>query len=43
MLRDLIRKISSGMEQIRFKGMTVGLVDERGEIAIVIKEFHKMK
>lgn len=37
MLRDLIRKISSGMEQIRFKGMTVGLVDERGEIAASYK------
>lgn len=37
MLRDLIRKISSGMEQIHFKGMTVGLVDERGEIAASYK------
>ena len=37
MLRDLIRKISSGMDQIHFKGMTVGLVDERGEIAASYK------
>lgn len=37
MLRDLIRKISSGMEQIHFPGMTVGLVDERGEIAAMYK------
>lgn len=37
MLRDLIRKISSGMEQIHFRGITVGLVDERGEIAAMYK------
>ena len=32
-LRDIVRKISSGVEQINYKGITVGLVDERGEIA----------
>lgn len=37
MLRDLIRKISNGMEQINYKGITVGLVDERGEIAAMYK------
>ena len=37
MLRDLIRKISNGMEQINFKGITVGVVDERGEIAAMYK------
>lgn len=37
MLRDLIRKISTGMEQIHFQGITVGLVDERGEIAAMYK------
>ena len=37
MLRDLVRKISTGMEQIRFLGITVGLVDERGEIASMYK------
>lgn len=37
MLRDLIRKISSGMEQIHFNGISVGLVDERGEIAAMYK------
>lgn len=37
MLRDLVRKISNGMEQINFKGITVGLVDERGEIASMYK------
>ena len=36
-LRDLVRKISSGMEQINFKGITVGLIDERGEIAAMSK------
>lgn len=33
MLRDLVRKISNGMDGINFKGITVGVVDERGEIA----------
>ncbi len=37
MLRDLIRKISTGIEKINFKGLTVGLVDERGEIAAMYK------
>lgn len=37
MLRDLIRKISDGMEQIKFTGKTVGVVDERGEIAASYK------
>lgn len=37
MLRDLVRKISTGMEQINFEGITVGLVDERGEIASMYK------
>ncbi len=36
-LKDLVRKLSSGMEQINFKGITVGLVDERGEIAAMYK------
>ena len=37
LLRDLLRKLSDGMEQIKFKGITVGLVDERGEIAAMHK------
>ena len=37
MLRDLVRKISNGMEQINYQGITVGLVDERGEIASMYK------
>lgn len=32
-LRDCIRKISNGIEEIDFKGKIVGLVDEREEIA----------
>lgn len=34
-MRDLIRNISTGIEKINFKGINVGLVDERGEIAAV--------
>lgn len=37
MLRDLVRQISNGIPRIKFKGLTVGLVDERGEIAAVHK------
>ena len=36
-LRDLVRRLSDGIEQIKFKGKTIGLVDERGEIAAVYK------
>ena len=36
-LRDLIRKVSSGIESANFKGITVGLVDERGEVAAMYK------
>ena len=32
-LRDLIRKISNGIEEKNFTGLTCGIVDERGEIA----------
>lgn len=37
LLRDLIRNISNGVEDIKFKGKTVGIVDERGEIAAMYK------
>lgn len=37
LVRDLIRRISNGMEQINFKGINVGLVDERGEIAAMYR------
>ena len=33
MLRDIIRNISNGVDKMSFKGMTCGVVDERGEIA----------
>lgn len=35
LLRDLIRNVSNGIESINFKGLNVGVVDERGEIAAV--------
>lgn len=37
LLRDLIRKISNGMENIKYKGKTIGVVDERGELAAMYK------
>lgn len=33
LLRDLIRNVSTGIETANFKGLNVGVVDERGEIA----------
>lgn len=36
-LRDLIRQISSGIKDIKFKAVNVGIVDERGEIAALYK------
>ncbi|MDD4169045.1 MAG: stage III sporulation protein AA [Desulfotomaculaceae bacterium] len=33
MLRDLIRQVSNGVPELGFPGMTVGVVDERSEIA----------
>ena len=36
-LRDLIRQISNGIPECNFNGMTVGVVDERGEIAAVYR------
>ena len=33
LLRDLIRSISNGVPQLGLKGQTVGVVDERGELA----------
>ena len=36
-LRDLIRKISTGIEKLNFNGLNIGLVDERGEIAAMYK------
>lgn len=36
-LRDLIRKVSSGIESLGFSGLNIGLVDERGEVAAMYK------
>lgn len=36
-LRDVIRVISNGIEKINFRGMTCGVVDERGEIAAMYR------
>ena len=37
LLRDIVRSISNGLEKINFKGLHVGVVDERGEIAAMYK------
>lgn len=37
LLRDIIRSISNGIDKLNFKGINVGLVDERGEIAAMYK------
>ena len=36
-LRDLIRKLSNGIEQINYHGINIGVVDERGEIAAMYR------
>jgi stage III sporulation protein AA len=36
-LRDIVRSISTGIKEINFTGINVGLVDERGEIAALYK------
>jgi len=36
-LRDLVRKLSNGVEEYKFKGTDIGVVDERGEIAAMYK------
>lgn len=33
----MIRKLSNGIEQIGFKGLNIGVVDERGEIAAMYR------
>lgn len=37
LLRDIIRQISSGIKEIKFLAINVGIVDERGEIAALYK------
>lgn len=36
-LRDLVRNISNGIDLIKYKGINVGVVDERGEIAAMYR------
>ena len=36
-LRDLVRKLSNGIEQINYHGINIGVVDERGEIAAMYR------
>ena len=36
-LRDLIRRLSNGINQIDFKGINIGVVDERGEIGAMYR------
>lgn len=37
LLKDIVRQISNGIENLRFKGLNIGIVDERGEIASLYK------
>lgn len=37
LVRDIVRQVSSGIKDYKFKGVNVGLVDERGEIAALYK------
>lgn len=36
-LRDLVRQISTGIKELKFKAINVGVVDERGEITALYK------
>lgn len=36
-LRDLIRSLSSGVKEYKFKAVNIGVVDERGEIAALFR------
>lgn len=33
LIKDIVRQISNGIESVGFKGLTVGVIDERGEIS----------
>ena len=37
LIRDIVRNISNGIKEIGFRGVHVGVVDERGEIAAMYK------
>ena len=36
-IRDLVNKISNGIPEINFKGLTITVIDERGEIAAMYR------
>ena len=36
-LRDVVRQISNGIKEKNFKGLNIGIVDERGEISALYK------
>ncbi len=36
-LRDLVRRLSDGIQEYSFKGINIGVVDERGEIAAMYR------
>jgi stage III sporulation protein AA len=36
-LRDIVRQISVGIKEMKFKAITVGVVDERGEITALFR------
>ena len=37
LIKDIVKEISNGNESLNFKGLNVGVVDERGEIAALYK------
>lgn len=36
-LRDVVRKISNGIDTVAFNGVNIGMIDERGELAAMYK------
>lgn len=36
-LRDVVRKISNGIDTVTFNGVNIGMIDERGELAAMYK------
>lgn len=37
LLRDLVRRLSNGIPEMNFRGVTIGMVDERGELSAMDK------
>lgn len=37
LLRDLVRRLSNGIPEMHFRGVTIGMVDERGELSAMDK------